>query len=57
MSDELTDKMTALQKKNIDEELEKWERGDWNPKDHRSSMDEVMRKLRERYQLDDDNLI
>jgi Ni/Co efflux regulator RcnB len=57
MSDELTDKMTALQKKNIDDELEKWERGDWNPKDHRSSMDEVMRKLRERYQLDDENLI
>jgi hypothetical protein len=57
MSDELTDKMTALQKKNIDDELEKWERGEWNPKDHRSSMDEVMRKLRERYQLDDDNLI
>jgi Ni/Co efflux regulator RcnB len=57
MSDELTDKMTALQKRNIDDELEKWERGDWNPKDHRSSMDEVMRKLRERYQLDDENLL
>ena len=57
MSDELTDKMTALQKKHIDEELEKWERGDWNPKDHRSSMDEVMRKLRDRYKLDDDNLL
>lgn len=57
MSDDLTDKMTALQKKNIDEELEKWERGDWNPKDHRSSMDEVMRKLRERYKLNDDNLL
>jgi uncharacterized protein DUF4407 len=57
LSDELTDKMTALQKKHIDEELEKWERGDWNPKDHRSSMDEVMRKLRERYQFNDDNLI
>jgi hypothetical protein len=49
--------MTALQKKHIDEELEKWERGDWNPKDHRSSMDEVMRKIRERYQFKDDNLL
>jgi hypothetical protein len=57
LSDEVSDKMTALQKKHIDEELEKWERGDWNPKDHRSSMDEVMRKLRERYQLKDDNLL
>jgi len=57
MSDELTEKMTALQKKNIDEELDKWERGEWNPRDHRSSMDEVMRKLRERYQLGEDNLL
>jgi len=57
MSDELTDKMTALQKKNIDDELDKWERGEWSPKDHRSSMDEVMRKLRERYQLGEDNLL
>ncbi len=57
LSNELTDKMTALQKKHIDEELEKWERGDWNPKDHRSSMDEVMRKIRERYQFKDDNLL
>jgi hypothetical protein len=57
LSDELTDRMTALQKKNIDEELDKWERGDWSPKDHRSSMDEVMRKLRDRYQVKDDDLL
>jgi len=57
VSDDLAEKMTALQKKHIDEELEKWERGEWNPKDHRSSMDEVMRKLRERYQLKDDDMI
>jgi len=57
VSDDLAEKMTALQKKNIDEELDKWERGEWNPKDHRSSMDEVMRKLRERYQLKDDEMM
>jgi hypothetical protein len=57
VSDGLVDKLTALQQKHIDEELDKWERGEWNPKDHRASMDEVMRKIRERYQLDEEYLL
>ncbi|WEK34419.1 MAG: DUF4407 domain-containing protein [Candidatus Pseudobacter hemicellulosilyticus] len=57
LSDELVDKLSKLQQKHIDEELDKWERGEWDPKDHRSSMDAVMRKLRERYQLDEDNML
>ncbi len=57
MSDQLVDKLSALQQKHIDEELEKWERGEWNPKDHRASMDEVMRKIKERYQFREDDLL
>ena len=57
MSDLLVDKLSELQKKHIDEELEKWERGEWNPKDHRASMDEVMRKLKERYQVNEDDVL
>jgi Domain of unknown function (DUF4407) len=57
MSDQLAEKMASLQQKHIDEELEKWERGEWNPKDHRASMDEVMRKIKERYQVKDDDLL
>lgn len=57
MSDELVNKLTELQKKHIDEELEKWERGEWDPKDHRASMDEVMRKIREKYNVGEDDLI
>jgi hypothetical protein len=57
MSDMLVDKMTSLQQKNIDEELEKWERGEWNPRDHRASMDEVMRKLKERYRFKEEDLL
>lgn len=57
MSDQLVDKLSALQQKHIDEELEKWERGEWNPKDHRASMDEVMRKIKERYQFKEDDLL
>lgn len=57
VSDQLVDQMSLLQKKHIDEELEKWERGEWNPKDHRSSMDQVMRKIKERYQLKEEDIL
>lgn len=57
MSDMLVDKMSTLQQKHIDEELEKWERGEWNPRDHRASMDEVMRKLKERYRFKEEDLL
>ncbi|WP_205511204.1 DUF4407 domain-containing protein [Longitalea arenae] len=57
VSDQLVEKMTTLQQKHIDEELDKWERGDWNPRDHRASMDEVMRKIKERYQFNGEDLL
>lgn len=57
MSDNLVDKLTGLQKKHIDEELEKWERGEWNAKDHRASMDEVMRKIKEKYRVGEDDVL
>jgi hypothetical protein len=57
MSDMLVDKMSTLQQKHIDEELEKWERGEWNPRDHRASMDEVMRKIKERYRFKEEDLL
>jgi hypothetical protein len=57
MSDQLVDRLTEIQKKNIDKELDQWERGEWEPGDHRSSMDEVMRKIKEQYQFKDDNIL
>jgi hypothetical protein len=57
VSDQLVEKMTTLQQKHIDQELDKWERGDWNPRDHRASMDEVMRKIKERYQFNGEDLL
>lgn len=57
MSDELVDKLTKLQQKHIDEELDKWERGEWDAKDHRASMDEVMRKIREQYKIKEEDLL
>ena len=57
MSEQLVEKMTALQQKHIDEELDKWERGEWDPKDHRASMDEVIRKIKERYHYNEEDLL
>ncbi len=57
MSDQLAEKLTQLQQKNIDKELDKWERGEWKPEDHRASMDEVMRKLKTNYQFKEDDLL
>ena len=57
MSDLLVEKLTALQEKHINDELDKWERGEWQAKDHRASMDAVMRKIKAQYQLDDKDLI
>lgn len=57
MSDQLAQKLTELQQKNIDKELDKWERGEWQPEDHRASMDEVMRKIKSQYQFKENDLL
>jgi hypothetical protein len=57
MSDQLAQKLTELQQKNIDRELDKWERGEWKPEDHRASMDEVMRKIKSQYQFKENDLL
>ena len=56
MSDELVQRLSELQKKHIEEELDKWERGEWSSKDHRASMDEVMRRIKERYGVEEGDL-
>jgi len=56
MSDQLVEKLTQLQQKNIDKELDKWERGEWQPIDHRASMDEVMKKIKTQYQFKEDDM-
>jgi hypothetical protein len=57
VSDQLVEKMTALQQKHIDDELDKWERGEWSARDHRASMDEVMRKIKERYNYNGEDML
>ena len=57
MSEDLVKKLTELQKKHIDIELDKWERGEWSARDHRASMDEVMRKIKEKYGVEDNDIM
>ena len=57
ISDQLVKKLVAMQQKHIDEELEKWERGEWDAKNYRASMDEVMRKIKERYKFNEEDLL
>jgi hypothetical protein len=57
MSETLAEKVVELQQKNIDKELDKWERGEWQPEDHRASMDEVMRKIKSQYQFKEEDLL
>lgn len=57
VSDQLVRKLTAMQQKHIDEELEKWERGEWDARNYRASMDEVMRKIKERYKYNEEDLL
>ena len=57
MSDMLVHKLTEMQQKNIDDELLKWEQGTWQPRDHRPSMDEVMRSIKKQYKLDEEDMM
>lgn len=57
VSSQLAEKMQSLQQKHIDEELDKWERGEWSARDHRASMDEVMRKIKERYHFGEEDML
>jgi len=56
VSEELTQKLTALQKKHIQEELDQWERGvDSGPS--RKPLGEVAKRIKERYDYDEDHII
>lgn len=57
MSEQLVNKLSELQQKNIEKELDKWERGEWQPEDHKASMDEVMRKIKAKYKFGDEDLL
>lgn len=55
-TDELLGQLTALQKKHIQEELDQWERGE-DKIPHRMPLEEVARRIRQRYRFREDDVI
>lgn len=55
-TDELLGQLTALQKRHIQEELDQWERGEDNIR-HRMPLEELTRRIRQRYHFREDDVI
>ena len=56
MSDELIQKLTALQRKHINNEIEQWERGEKNAS-NRSSVDDLLKKIKDQYDFREENVL
>lgn len=57
VSDELVDQLTELQRKHIREELEKWEKGEAPEKNQKESMEDVIKRINEKYRYNEENLL
>ena len=56
MSDQMLDKLKALQRKHIDEEMDKWERGE-KTGTSRPPMNDLLRKIKEQYDIEEENVL
>ena len=56
VSDELVDKVTAIQREQIDHDLEKWKSGEWN-ENNRKNLDTVMRSIKDKYDYREENML
>jgi hypothetical protein len=55
-TDELLAQLTALQKRHIQEELDQWERGE-DKTPHRTPLEDLTRRIRQRYHFREDDVI
>lgn len=56
MSDEMIDRLTEMQSKHINQEIEQWERGE-RPANNKRALNELAKKLKEQYDFAEENLI
>ena len=56
MSDEMLDKLSAMQSKHINQEIEQWERGE-RPGNNKRALNELAKKLKEQYDFEEENVI
>ena len=57
LSAEFLDKLTDLQRKHMKEELEKWEKGELTDTNQRITVEELLKRIQERYKYDEENLL
>lgn len=57
LSTEFLGKLNDLQRKHMVEELEKWEKGEGDEKDKRITVEELLKRIREKYKYDEENLL
>lgn len=57
VSEELVEKVTALQREHIDKDLDKWKNGEWSENNSKKPLDNVIKSIKERYDYKEDNII
>jgi len=57
VSDEMIEKVTAIQRENIDTDLQKWKTGEWKENTAQQPIDEVMHSIRKKYDYKDENIL
>jgi len=56
LSDEMIEKLTAMQSKHMNEEIEQWERGERSVNNKRA-LNDLAKKLKEQYDFEEENVI
>jgi hypothetical protein len=57
VSEELVEKVTALQREHIDKDLDKWKNGEWTESNSKKPLDNVIKSIKDRYDYKEDNII
>ena len=57
VSDELVQKITALQREHIDKDLNLWEKGEWNESSSVKPLDNVIRTIKDKYDYKEENIL
>jgi hypothetical protein len=56
MSEEMNEKIAALQRRHIDDDIERWQRGE-RYGNGRAGMNELMKKLKDQYEVQEENVL
>jgi hypothetical protein len=56
VSDELIEKVTGMQRDQIDQDLEKWKKGEWN-ESNRKNLDTLVRSIKDKYDYKEENIL